>query len=106
MAHANRATGKPIQGDYRITAAEPGSLLAFQVIAGPARTEGRYILTETDGRTAVRFALELRLPGVMKVLDGLVAKTMKAEVAQLGELKAVIEAAWTGLGVPSGNRPI
>src|SRR6476620_6117891 len=42
--------GRPIQGDYRITEAEPGRVLAFQVVAGPARPEGRYVLTEADGR--------------------------------------------------------
>lgn len=84
--------GKPIQGDYRITSAEPGRLLAFEVIAGPARPLGQYILSEAGGSTAVRFVLDLKLPGLMKVLDGLVAKTMQAEVAQLRELKTVIEA--------------
>ena len=84
--------GKPIQGDYRITAAEPGRLLAFDVVAGPARPHGEYILSEADGRTTVRFVLDLKLPGLMKVLDGLVTKTMQGEVAQLRMLKAVLEA--------------
>jgi uncharacterized membrane protein len=84
--------GKSIQGDYRITSAEPGRLLAFEVIAGPARPQGQYILSGAGGGTAVRFVLDLKLPGLMKVLDGLVAKTMQAEVAQLRELKTVIEA--------------
>jgi len=72
--------------------AEPGQLLGFEVIAGPARPKGQYILSEAGGSTAVRFVLDLKLPGLMKVLDGLVAKTMQAEVAQLRELKAVVEA--------------
>ncbi|WP_251042482.1 hypothetical protein [Arthrobacter sp. ISL-69] len=52
---------------------------------------GQYILTEADGITAVRFVLDLKLPGLMKVPDGLVTKTMQAEVARLRELKAVVE---------------
>ena len=30
--------GRPLQGNYKITDAEPGRLLGFQVVAGPART--------------------------------------------------------------------
>jgi hypothetical protein len=84
--------GKPIQGDYRITAAEPGRLLAFDVVAGPARPHGEYILSESAGGTSVRFVLDLKLPGLMKVLDGLVTRTMQGEVAQLRKLKTVLEA--------------
>ncbi|WP_211882296.1 SRPBCC family protein [Pseudarthrobacter albicanus] len=83
--------GRSIQGDYRITEADPGRTLAFQVIAGPARPEGRYVLSEAEGRTTVRFVLDLKPSGLMRVLDGLITKTMQAEVAQLQELKSVIE---------------
>ncbi|QCO96592.1 hypothetical protein FCN77_01245 [Arthrobacter sp. 24S4-2] len=58
--------------------------------SGPA--QGQYILNEAGGSNAVRFVLDLNLTGRIKVLDGLVAKTMPAEVAQLRELKAVVEA--------------
>jgi hypothetical protein len=84
--------GRPLQGDYQITDAEPGRLLAFQVVAGPARPAGRYQLTENDGSTTVRFSLDLKLPLLMRVLDSLVTKTMESEVAQLTNLKGVIEA--------------
>jgi uncharacterized membrane protein len=83
--------GRPVQGDYRITTAEPGRALAFQVIAGPARPEGQYLLTEADGRTTVRFVLDLKPSGLIKVLDGLITRTMQAEVAQLEDLKTAIE---------------
>lgn len=84
--------GRPLQGDYEITDAEPGRLLAFHVVAGPARPAGRYQLTENDGSTTVRFSLDLKLPLLMRVLDSLVTKTMESEVAQLTNLKGVIEA--------------
>lgn len=84
--------GRAIQGDYRITAADPGHVLRFHVIAGPARPEGSYLLTESQDRTTVRFILDLKPTGLMKVLDGLITKTMQAEVGQLSNLKAVIEA--------------
>jgi uncharacterized protein YndB with AHSA1/START domain len=84
--------GRSVQGDYRITTADPGHSLRFQVIAGPARPQGSYVLTEAHGRTTVRFSLDLRSKGLMKVLDGLIAKTMQSEVRQLDALKAVVEA--------------
>ena len=93
--------GRPLQGDYEITEAKPGRLLAFHVVVGPARPVGRYSLTDatngsTDGSTdgtTVRFSLDLKLPLLMRVLDSLVTKTMESEVAQLQKLKEVIEAA-------------
>ncbi|MFC8411744.1 SRPBCC family protein [Arthrobacter sp. NPDC057259] len=85
--------GRSIQGDYRITASDPGRSLAFQVIAGPARPEGQYLLTESGDRTTVRFILDLKASGLMRVLDRFITKTMKAEVGQLQELKRVLEEA-------------
>jgi uncharacterized membrane protein len=84
--------GRPIQGDYQITSARPGESLEFKVIAGPARPEGRYVLTEEDGRTSVRFVLDLKLPVLMKMMDRMITKTMEGEVAQLMKLKSVLEA--------------
>lgn len=91
--------GRPLQGDYRITDAEPGRLLAFQVVAGPARPMGRYQLADAahttaaaTPATAVTFSLDVKLPVLMRVLDSLVTKTMEAEVAQLARLKEVLEA--------------
>lgn len=48
-------------------------------------------MTEAEGRTTVRFSLDLKPSGPMKVLDGLITRTMQAEVAQLQELKTVVE---------------
>ena len=91
--------GRPLQGDYQITQAEPGWLLAFQVVSGPARPVGRYKLADaahtTAGATpatAVTFTLDLKLPVLMRVLDSLVTRTMESEVAQLAKLKEVLEA--------------
>lgn len=84
--------GRSIKGDYRITVADPGKRLAFQVIAGPARPEGSYVLTEDQGATRVRFTLDLKPTGLMKVLDGLITKTMQSEVALLSNLKSELEA--------------
>ncbi|MET3172539.1 hypothetical protein GU243_20920 [Pseudarthrobacter psychrotolerans] len=85
--------GRPIDGDYEITAAEPGRLLAFKVVAGPARPTGEYHLSEVSGGTKVRFTLDLQPKGLMKLMGPVITRTMEAEVAQLATLKTVLEAA-------------
>ena len=49
--------GRRIAADYEITEYERGARLAFRVIAGPARPEGRYSFDEVEGATRVRFEL-------------------------------------------------
>jgi len=84
--------GRSIDGDYEITAAEPGRLLGFRVVAGPARPIGAYNLGRSPDGTKVRFTLDLQPKGLMKVLGPVVQRTMEAEVSQLARLKAVLEA--------------
>ena len=85
--------GRPIVGDYEITAAEPGKHLGFQVVAGPARPAGAYLLSEAPGGTTVRFTLDLQPKGLMKLVGPVIVRTMNAEVAQLTNLKNVLESA-------------
>jgi uncharacterized membrane protein len=84
--------GRAIEGDYQITAAEPGRLLGFQVVAGPARPAGAYHLSPAPGGTNVRFTLDLQPKGLMKLAGSLIERTMEKEVSQLARLKAVLEA--------------
>lgn len=85
--------GRRIAGDYRVTAYAPPTGLAFAVTAGPARPTGRFELAETaPGRTTVTFTLDLRPGGMMRLMSGLIAKQMRAEVAQLTRLKTDLEA--------------
>ncbi|MDP9696060.1 UNVERIFIED_ORG: hypothetical protein J2X79_003638 [Arthrobacter globiformis] len=72
--------GRPLQGDYKITDAQPGRLLGFKVVAGPARPVGKYALTEGGDGTPVHFSLDLKPPVLMRVLDSLATKTMESEV--------------------------
>ena len=85
--------GRPIDGDYEITTAQPGRLLAFQVVAGPARPAGEYQLSQEPGGTRVRFTLDLQPRGLTKVLGPMIERTMQKEVSQLAGLKALLEAA-------------
>lgn len=83
--------GRPIAGDYTITAADPGKRLGFQVIAGPARPTGEYQLTEAATGTVVRFTLDLQPKGLMKLVEPVIKRTMRAEVDQLNNLKNILE---------------
>lgn len=85
--------GKRIDGDYQITALEPPAKLAFAVVAGPARPTGTFELSEAaPGQTSVHFSLDLTAKGVMKLMGGMIQKTMDAEVACLANLKSALEA--------------
>jgi uncharacterized protein YndB with AHSA1/START domain len=84
--------GRRIDGDYRVTVFDPPRRLEFQVTAGPARPAGAFELSENaDQSTRVRFALELNPPGLMKLMSPMISRTMRREVAQLDNLKAILE---------------
>jgi uncharacterized protein YndB with AHSA1/START domain len=84
--------GRAIDGDYQVTAYQPPNFLEFRVTAGPARPTGRFTLAEAGpGRTTVTFALDLRPTGLMRLMGGMIAKTMRSEVDQLPRLKADLE---------------
>ena len=86
--------GRRIDGDYRITVFNPPRRLEFLVTAGPARPAGVFELTDgTDRATVVRFALDLRPAGFMKLMTPMIARQMRREVAQLETLKKVLEQA-------------
>ncbi len=69
--------GRRVDADYRVTAYEPDSRLAFEAIAGPVRPTGEYTLEEVDGGTRLTFALQAELGGIKKLLmGGAVQKTM------------------------------
>jgi uncharacterized protein YndB with AHSA1/START domain len=84
--------GRRIDGDYRVTVFDPPRRLEFLVTAGPARPRGIFELTENpDHSTQVRFALDLRPAGLMKLMTPVITRQMRSEVAQLDTLKAILE---------------
>ncbi|MEA5457203.1 SRPBCC family protein [Sinomonas sp. JGH33] len=84
--------GREIDGDYRIVEATPSESLRFEVVAGPARPKGTFTLRPTDdGGTALSFGLAYEPKGFMKLMGGMIQKTMDSEVKQLETLKAVLE---------------
>ena len=84
--------GRRIQGDYRVTAFDPPRRLEFLVTAGPARPSGTFEFTEApDHCTRVRFALDIKPTGLMKLITPMIARQMRSEVTQLDTLKTILE---------------
>jgi uncharacterized protein YndB with AHSA1/START domain len=84
--------GRRTPADTEVTEFEPGRKLAFRVIAGPVRPEGRYEFAPEDGGgTRLTFELRCELKGLKKLMSGAVQKSMDAEMRNLDELKRVLE---------------
>ncbi len=84
--------GRRIDADYRVTAYEPNSRLAFEAIAGPVRPTGEYILEPVADGTHLTCALQAELGGIKRLLmGGAVQKTMDAEVESTEKLKSLLE---------------
>ncbi|WP_427885054.1 SRPBCC family protein [Kribbella sp. GL6] len=84
--------GRAIPSDYRVTAYEPDTHLAFEVTAGPVRPTGDYHFTPTDEGTEVTFKLTAELTGLKKLLmTKPVQQSMNSEVAALDRAKQILE---------------
>ena len=84
--------GRRIAADIEITELTPSQTIAFHTVAGPVRPRGRYELAAADDGTHVRFELEADMRGLKRLIAPMVQKTMNDEVAQLAQLKHVLEA--------------
>jgi uncharacterized membrane protein len=83
----NGPGGRRIQGDYRITRADPPARLDFEVVAGPARPVGSFALTETGpSTTEVSFTLDLLPAGLMRLMSGMIAKQVAKEADAIRNL--------------------
>ena len=84
--------GRRVAADYRVTAYQPDTLLAFETIAGPVRPAGEFRLQEAGGATTLTLSLRAHLAGVKRlVMSGMVQKTMDAEVAAIDNLQRLLE---------------
>lgn len=83
--------GGRIDGDYVVVECQPGQFIRFQVTAGPARPSGSYTFEAIADQTRVTFTLEHPTKGLARLMDGLIGRTMQAEVASLHNLKAFLE---------------
>ncbi|NUU26446.1 MAG: hypothetical protein HOV68_33820 [Streptomycetaceae bacterium] len=84
--------GRAIPSDYRVTAYEPDSHLAFEVIAGPVRPIGDYRFATVADGTEVTLKLSASLSGLKKLLmTRPVQQSMNSEVAALDRAKEILE---------------
>lgn len=83
--------GRNIDGDYKITVATPNKELGFVVTAGPARPSGNYFFEAVGIGTKVKFVLDFQPKGLAKLMGPMIQKTMIGEVAQLANLKQLLE---------------
>jgi uncharacterized membrane protein len=86
--------GTRLKEDYRVTVFDPPRRLEFLITAGPVRPTGVFELAENpDKSTRVRFALDLKTTGFLRLLSSTLAKRMQKEVDALDNLKVVLERA-------------
>jgi uncharacterized protein YndB with AHSA1/START domain len=83
--------GRRIDGDYRVTVFDPPRRLEFVVTAGPARPTGVFELSEAAGSTRLRFSLDLKPSGALRLMTPMITRQLQREVAQLDNLKAILE---------------
>ena len=85
--------GRGIAADIEVTAYEPPTRYAFQVVAGPARPRGEFRFTPSGSGTQVAFSLSADLGGWKKLLlSGPVQGSMEGEMRALDTAKRLLEA--------------
>ena len=83
--------GRRIDADYEIVGCKPNELIEFRVITGPARPTGTYRFEAAGDSTRVTFILDFKPKGLARLMDPMIASTMRSEVATLSNLKAYLE---------------
>lgn len=83
--------GRNIDGDYKITVANPNKELSFVVTAGPARPSGSYYFESVDNGTKLKFVLDYQPKGLAILMGPMITRTMRSEVANLANLKQLLE---------------
>jgi len=84
--------GRGIPADIEVTALEPPTRYAFQVVAGPVRPLGEFRFTADGDTTTVSFSLTAELTGLKKlVMSRPVQNSMDGEKRALDRAKAILE---------------
>ncbi len=83
--------GRRIPADFEVTAYEASSHIAFRTLGGPVQPEGSYTFEDADGGTRITFSLSAALRGPQKLMAPMVARSMRAQVDALQNLKRVLE---------------
>jgi uncharacterized protein YndB with AHSA1/START domain len=84
--------GRGIAADIEVTAYEPPTRYAFQVVAGPARPRGEFRFSPSAAGTDVAFKLDADIGGIKRfLLSGPVQNSMDGEMKALDTAKRLIE---------------
>jgi len=84
--------GRGIAADLDVTAYDPPTRYAFQVVAGPARPAGEFRFDPAGDATDVTFSLSAELGGLKRIfMGGPVQSSMDGEMAALDTAKAKLE---------------
>lgn len=86
-----KGPGGRIDGDYEIVECQANQLIKFQVITGPARPTGTYKFELSGNSTRLTFILHFEPKGLARLMDPMIASSMKSEVAMLSNLKTYLE---------------
>jgi hypothetical protein len=79
--------GRTIKGDFRVTRSDAPTNFDFEVIAGPARPLGSFVLRElSSGSTEVTFTMDLKPHGLMVLMTPMINKQVRAEVGNIANL--------------------
>ena len=86
-----KGPGGRIDADYEIVEVRTNEWIKFQVVTGPARPVGTYAFEPVGKSTRVTFILDFQPKGLAKLMDGMINKSMQAEVVGLSRLKSYLE---------------
>lgn len=86
-----KGPGGRIDADYEVVECKPNDWIKFQVTTGPARPVGTYKLEAAGRSTKVTFVLDFQPKGLARLMDGMINKSMQAEVGNLANLKSYLE---------------
>lgn len=87
----NGPGGRTIDGDYRIVRYEEPTRLDFEVIAGPARPTGSFVLRAIDeDSTELSFSIDLKPRGLMILMTPMINRQVKSEVANIANVPSAM----------------
>ena len=84
--------GRGLPADIEVTAYDPPRRYGFQVVAGPARPRGEFVVSPSGSGSSVTFSLAADLGGWKRfVMSRPVQSSMDGEMANLDRAKAILE---------------
>jgi uncharacterized membrane protein len=84
--------GLPIKAETEVVTLDPLRRIEFKTVKGFVQPQGRFLFSEVDGGTSVRFELEAQLDGLKaRMMGSSMQKTMETEVGNLSRAKELLE---------------